>query len=201
MTWMNLWPYKKNALLDDKQAFFEALGRADREAIQLLAGKITPAVRQATAQYRLPAEEVEEVVNDSVVITISNIRQGKFHFQDYSPTAYAKGVARRLLANRLRTKKPTAESLDDLPLVSDFDPETYLSDKERQSVVGQLLARLGEGCQEIIRLKFFDQLKDVEIIERQLAAFSSINSLKSKRSQCLKKLAALAAEAGISGDF
>lgn len=181
----------------EKQAFFDALGRAESQAIRNLAKKISYGVKQATSRAGLLPQDAEELLNDAVVITISNIREGKFKFMDFSPASYAAGVARRLIANRIRTKKPIAEELTDLPLISDLNPEKYMKDKERQSIVGQLLAKLGGTCQKLIRFKYFDQLKDKEIIEKKLIDFTSINSLKSKRSQCMKKLASMAKEEGI----
>lgn len=181
----------------EKKAFFQSLARAERAAIRELAKKISYGINQATSRAGLQPQDAEELLNDTIVITISNIKQGKFKFMDFSPASYASGVARRLIANRIRTKKPRTEEVTDLPLVSDLNPEKYMKDKERQAIVGQLLAKLGETCRKLIRLKYFEQKKDKEIIENKWADFSSINSLKSKRSQCMKKLAGMAKEVGI----
>ncbi len=183
------------------QSFFNALGRAEAPAIRLLAGKIAFGVQQAAARAGLSPQDAEETLNDAVVITISNIRDGKFQYLDFSPATYAAAVARKLIANRIRTKKPAALEPDNLPLLSDLNPEAYLNDKERQTLVGQLLQRLEDTCRQLIQLKYFNTLRDEEIIDRQLTQFTSVNSLKSKRSQCLKRLAGLALEAGITGVF
>lgn len=185
----------------DNQAFFEALGRAEAPAIRQLAAKVAFGVQQAAARAGLSPQDAEETLNDAVVITISNIRDGKFQYMDFSPATYAAGVARKLIANRIRAKKPVAMEPDNLPLLSDLNPETYLNDKERQTLVGQLLQRLEDTCRQLIQLKYFNTLRDEEIIDRQLTQFTSVNSLKSKRSQCLKRLAGLALEAGITGVF
>lgn len=185
----------------NNQSFFDALGRAETPAIRQLAAKITFVVQQAAAQAGLTPQDAEETLNDAVVITISNIRDGRFQFMDFSPATYAAGVARKLIANRIRAKKPATLEPDNLPLLSDLNPETYLHDKERQTLVGQLLKRLEETCRQLIQLKYFNTLRDEEIIDRQLTPFTSVNSLKSKRSQCLKRLAGLALEAGITSAF
>lgn len=180
-----------------KKEFFFALGQAESEAIRFLASKISYGIKQATAKAGLQPQDAEELLNDSIVITISNIRDGKFKFMDFSPASYATGVARRLISNKIRTKKPRTEEVSDLPLVSDLNPENYIKDKERQAIVGALLKRLGDTCRKVIQLKYFELKKDKEIIEHKLADFTSINSLKSKRSQCMKKLTQLAQESGI----
>lgn len=185
----------------DNQLFFEALGRADPAAIRQLAAKIATGVRQASARAGLMPQDAEETLNDAVVITISNIRDGKFQYMDFSPATYASAVVRKLIANRVRVKKPAAQELDNLPLLSDMNPEAYMQAKERQKLVGQLLQKLEETCRQLIQLKYFNTLRDEEIVDQQLTSFTSVNSLKSKRSQCLKKLAGLALEAGITSVF
>jgi len=197
----SLFKTSNKKLLSDKKAFFDALGRVDTSAVKLLRQKINYDVRQAARQTNLSPEDAEELLNDAVVITVTNIKKGKFLYTDFSPAAYAQGVVRKLIANRIRTYKPKYEELEKVSLASGFDPEKYLQDKERQSIIGALLERLGENCRQLIKMRYFRQLKDQEIIDQQLTTYSSLGSLKSKRSQCLKELGALARNAGIEKVF
>ncbi len=187
--------------LSDKRAFYDSLGRVEPTAVKLLAEKIKYEVKRTTRAAGLSSEDAEELLNDAVVITISNIKKGKFPFSDYSPVAYAKGVLRKLIANRIRSKKPRQEELETVNLVSDFSPEKYMQDKERQSIVRKLLERLGEKCRQLITLKYFKHLRDAEVVEQSITPYSSVGSLKSKRSQCLKELEGLTREAGIKEVF
>ena len=191
----------KADMFSDKKALFDALGKLEPTAVRYLGKKIDYDTRQAAKQARLSLEDAEELVNDAVVITISNIRKGTFPFEDSSPVAYAKGVVRKLIANRLRTKKPTKERLEKVHLASDFNPDKYIQDKERRSIVARLLERLGENCHNLLKMKYFNHLKDQEIITQNLTPYSTVGSLKSKRSQCLKELEQLARQAGIKGVF
>jgi len=184
-------------LLADKQAFYDALGRADPAAIRALAGKIAYDVKQATLHAALSAEDAEELVNDAVLITITNIQNQTFLYSDFSPVAYAKGVVRKLIANKVRTKKPRHEALEDHEMTSDLDPEAYLNNKEMEQLVGKLLGKLGENCQQVLRLKYFLNLRDSEIVEQQLTSYTSTTSLKSKRNQCMNKLIEVAKETGL----
>jgi len=188
-------------LLADKKGFYKALGRAEPVAIRALAGKLAYDVRQATQHAGLTAEDAEELLNDAVVITITNIQNQAFQFADFSPAAYANGVVKKLIANRLRTKKPRQEALEDNFFASDFDPEVYLSNKELESIMGKLLSSLGENCQQLLRLKYFDNLRDKEVVEQKLAPYTTTTSLKSKRSQCLNKLIEIAKSAGLLDSF
>ncbi len=183
---------------NSKEELFNRLARAEVPAIRILSDKITPDIRQEATRAGLTPEDAEELVSDALFITLKSIRNGQFQFQDYHPAAYARGVARKLIANRLRTRKPRPEELENVAAPSDLDPETYLKNKERQNIVRQLLARLGENCRQLLELKYFERLSDQTIIDQNLTSYTSTGSLKSKRSQCLKKLAELARAAGIT---
>lgn len=191
----------KKDLLTDKKGFYEALGRAEPVAIRALAEKIAYDVKQAAQQAGLTAEDAEELLNDAVVITITNIQKQTFQFTDFSPAAYANGVVRKLIANRVRTKKPVQQELEALQLVSEFDPEAYLHGKELEAIIGKLLGSLGENCQKLLRLKYFENLRDKDIIEQKLTPYTSTTSLKSKRNQCLSKLIEIAREARVLEGF
>ncbi|MBL7827239.1 MAG: sigma-70 family RNA polymerase sigma factor [Saprospiraceae bacterium] len=184
-------------LLADKKGLYEALGRAEPGAIRALANKIAYDVRQATLRAGLAAEDAEELLNDAVVITINNIRNQAFQFAEFSPAAYANGVARKLIANRVRTKKPVQQDLEEVSLHSELNPEAYLNNKELEGIIGKLLHNLGENCQQLLRLKYFENMRDKEIIEQALTPYNSTTSLKSKRNQCLNKLIEIAMEAKV----
>jgi RNA polymerase sigma factor (sigma-70 family) len=181
----------------DKQAFYDALGRAEPAAIRALAGKIAYDVKQATQHAALSAEDAEELVNDAVMITITNIQNQSFLYSDFSPVAYAKGVVRKLVANKVRSKKPRHEALEDFETTSDINPEAYLNNKELEQLVGKLLGKLEENCRQLLRLKYFENLRDKEIVEQNLTSYSSTTSLKSKRNQCMNKLIEIANETGL----
>lgn len=188
-------------LLNNKKAFYDALGMAQPVAIRALAGKISFNVKQAAKQAGLMPEDAEELLNDAVFITISNIRDGSFEFDGVSPAAYANGVVRKLISGRLRSKKARQEELKDYAHASSFDPETYLNDKELETIMGQLLGKLEENCRNLLRLKYFENLRDKEIIEQKLTPYTTTTSLKSRRNQCLNKLIEIAKATGLLDDY
>jgi RNA polymerase sigma factor (sigma-70 family) len=196
MAFSTLFAHRKErqSLLADKQAFFDALGRAEPTAICVLADKIAYDTKQAVLRAALSIEDAEELVNDAVVITITNIQNQKFLFSDFSPVAYAHGVVRKLIANRIRAKKPTQEISEYEDIISDDDPEVYLEHKDIEHIIGKLIGKLGVNCQQLLRLKYFDNLRDKEIIEQNLTPYNSTTSLKSKRNQCMNQLIELAKE-------
>ena len=190
-----------SVLAAEKKAFFERLKQADVATIRSLALKVSPDVRMMVKQAGLPEADTEELLHDAIIVTLSAIRKGTFQFMNFHPAAYAKGVARKLVANRVRSKKPHAELRDGMDQEADFTPENYLKNKERVAIVRELLGRLGEDCRKVLLLKYFEHRRDQEVVEEKLAPYSTTGSLKSKRGQCLKKLAEAARRAGITEAF
>ena len=58
-------------------------------------------------------------------------------------------------------------------------------------MLGQLLNQLDDSCRQIILLRYFDEISDEEAVRQKLTAHTTTDSLKSKRSKCLKALAKL----------
>jgi RNA polymerase sigma factor (sigma-70 family) len=184
-------------MVDEKRTLYDALGKADVSSIHLLVEKISTDINSMAKRAGLSPEDIEELVNDVVVVTIFGIRKGKFQFMDLHPASYALGVARKLIANRVKKNKLRTEELhQNLAVYSDFSPDAYLKKKERQLLVGALLDKIGDVCRQLLRLKYYEHLRDKEIIEKGLTSYNTVGALKSKRSQCLKKLAEIAKQEG-----
>ncbi len=69
--------------------------------------------------------------------------------------------------------------------------EAYLSQNDLKNQVEAALSRLSEPCQLVIRLKYFEDLKDEEIVGSGLAPHRTTDSLKSARCRSLKQLAVM----------
>lgn len=184
----------------DSLQFYEALKQLRSEAILHLSNRLEKSVKSLNGVYLLTNEDIEEVRNDAILITLKKITEGLYQYQNYSPLSYTMAVFKNLLNNRLRKKKQATTELTNVEYV-DFSPEEYYIRKEKEVELGEILKSLGDNCEQIIRLKYYDQFKDGEIISNKLSAYSTVDSLKSKRSQCLKKLAKLVRQTGVSFNF
>lgn len=193
---------KTNSTSDfkDSQQFYEALKKLSAEAILHLSNRLEKSVKSLNGVYLLTKEDIEEVRNDAILITLKKITEGLYQYQSYSPLSYTMVVFKNLLNNRLRKKRQATIELTNVENV-DFSPEEYYIRKEKETELGAMLTSLGDNCEKVIRLKYYDQYKDEEIINNKLSAYSTVDSLKSKRSQCLKKLAELARQTGVSFNF
>ena len=176
---------------------YDLLAQLDEAAIRRLGNQLFPIIKSLPGVHLFSAEDIEELRNDALLITLQKITTGQFKFQEHSPLGYAAGVARKLMANKGRKKKLATIPIEKDNIPTDLDPEQYYLAKEYQQTIGRLLDRLGGRCAQLIRLKYYDNLRDQEILDRKLTAYTSLDSLKSKRSQCLKKLLRLINETGM----
>jgi hypothetical protein len=60
----------------DERAFFDALGREEKEAVYCLIRQIKPPVAFEGRQKYLAEEQIDDIVEDAVIETILNIQRG-----------------------------------------------------------------------------------------------------------------------------
>lgn len=176
------------------EALFEGLKEADNEAILYAQLKILPSVKKMVKNYGLPAEQVDEVLNQSTLIFLRKISDGSYQFQNHAPTTYLVEIARRVALMATRSLKKKTQTLDVLPETGDPDYEALLRHEEAAEMVKLLLDKLGPPCDQVIRLNHIDGLSDEEVVQQQLTRYSNTDSLKATRSNCMKKLTQIAQE-------
>ena len=180
----------------NEKELYEALTRLEAKAIRYLSKRLKNALKNLKGIYLLSEQDIEELNNDAILVTLQKLTNGQLVFQGYSPVAYATAVARRLLANRLRKHQLDTVQLDGHDRFVDLDPEQFYLQKEVELALAQKLRKLGSNCEQLIRLKYFYDLKDKEVIAQKLTPYSTVNSIKNRRSQCLKKLLELLRQDG-----
>ena len=178
---------------DERVEFFQNLQAMKPHAIRALASRVASYLSSISARDLLSKEDKEEVINDALLITLKKIGEGFFVPTQADPATFAIAVAKNLIGNRLQKNRHSSlptEKIQHLPTI-DFDPEKILQNKEREKLLDQVLDQLGEPCRQIILLRYFEGIADEEAVSRQFVPFSSADSLKTKRSKCLKTLSEL----------
>ncbi len=176
------------------EALFEGLKDEDNEAILYAQLKVLPMVKKLTKEYGLPAEQVDDILDQSTLILLRKISDGSYQFQNYAPTTYFIEIARRVALMATRYLKKRTQALDSVPETSDPDYSAFLQHEEAAEIVKLLLDKLGPPCDQLIRLYHIDGLSDEEVVKEQLTRYSNTDSLKATRSNCMKKLTQLAQE-------
>jgi RNA polymerase sigma factor (sigma-70 family) len=176
----------------DHEALFFALEMEHSSAIQCLLAKITRSVARIGQNYRLSESDIEELVCDCVTICVQKIRTGQYTFQGYDPGTYCIEIAKNRVKNyQRRSIKHSVGELPESWEEPEDDPE--LGSLEQVELLEKILSSMSPNCQNLIRLKYLEGLRDKDVIASKLTQYSTVDALKNHRAQCMKKLSAIVA--------
>jgi RNA polymerase sigma factor (sigma-70 family) len=181
--------YKNN------QTHFDGLKNLETAAIQFLELKTDRSARWLLSKLNLPMTELQDIRQDALLIFLNKIETGDYLFTGSAPSTYFVEVFRNISLNRSRLKhhkKPTISLENSLFILEDSDFAALQLQRENADLIEQLLQKLGDPCDKIIRLQYLDGFSDEEVIAQNLTKYTTTDSLKVKRSNCLKKLRELA---------
>lgn len=170
-----------------------ALSVADHEAIGYILEKSKYGIQQLLRKYGIDPAKYRDFQHDALIIFIDKIQNNQYDEQLSAPTTYLISICKYLILNYLRSKKEIVlEPLDQEGVLSQAENDHYTERKEMLEILDDILEQLGPPCSDLIRLKYLEGYRDEEIIRQKLTHFSSADSLRNSRSQCMKKLLVLA---------
>ena len=144
--------------------------------------------------FNLTDEDIEELQCDCILLFKTKIQSGQYVFQGHNPASYAIEIAKkrvRFLARQ--AQKRSTQSLD-----TGFDQADEADDfpgsQAQMEILTALLQKMGDNCQRLIQLKYLEEIRDKEVIEKSLTQYTTVDALKNHRAKCMKKLVELAAE-------
>lgn len=167
---------------------YQQLKKYDPAAIRYLHFKTLHHLQIKRKNSTVMQEDIEELANDAVLLALQKIRNGTYSYQGFSPVTFTLLVADNLLRNFQRKKRRFFYPLEGLEIPQAPAALACLAQQELEQKVEEILATLSPVCQKIIQLKYFDGLRDEEIVERQLTSYRTVDSLKSKRCALIRKL-------------
>lgn len=152
------------------------------EVLRLLRERIV-----AFAASRMQGESAEDLAQE-VLMVLHDKYPHVERLEELFPLSLQilrfKMIAQRRKA--VRRGETTQVSVDDLPLPDDSpDPEQFVARREMLDRLQTALARLGERCRELFRLKLLG--RSFAEIQREMGA-ASINTVYTWDSRCRKNL-------------
>jgi RNA polymerase sigma factor (sigma-70 family) len=177
---------------EDNERLFLALKKLDNAAILCVQTRVMASARKFTQQYGLPPDSADEVLNQGTLIFLRKIEDGSYQFQGHAPSTYLVEIMRRVALMMTRTKRQSHETLENQHDLHDPDVEAAHRQRESADLVRQFLAQMGEPCETVIRLHHIDGYSDEEVVRQGWTRYSTTDSLKIKRSDCMKKLIQIA---------
>lgn len=183
-----LWPRAgtRQSTYSDSRSLYEGLLKEEDNAIRTLYMRIRGGIHRLAMQHGLTQEDTEELAGDCVSVMMLKIRTGQYTFMGYDPATFVMEIAK----NKVRgyRKKDTVAWEDHFEELEMPEPGT----QEDVVLLEQLLSQLSENCRKLIQMKYLEGMKDKEVIEAQSTQYTTVDALKNKRAQCMKKLIELA---------
>lgn len=183
---------------DTSEALFTGLKNQQTDAILHAQLKVLPILKKIMYQFGLPADSSDDILNRSTLIFLQKIESGAYQFQGHAPTTYFVEIIRRVALMSTRNQKRPLQNLENHLELADPEAENWQEKTAAKETVRQLLDQLGEPCSTVVRLHHIEGWADEEVVNQQLTPYSTVNSLKVKRSDCMKKLIQLAKKWKIS---
>ena len=177
---------------DSNEQLFQGLKNLNNSAILCVQTKAMPSVRKFVHQYGLPTDNADEVLNQSTLIFLRKIEDEAYQFQGNAPSSFLIEIARRVALGMTRSKKNTHESIDNHLEIADQALEDSQRKSESADLVRRFLGQMGEPCESVIRLYHIDGYSDDEVVKQGWTRYTTTDSLKIKRSDCMKKLIQIA---------
>lgn len=179
------------------EALIEAIRVGESRAIVYLQKKSETFTNGLLRHHMLPDHLLEEVLNDAMIIFIKKIREQSYTLHTAQPSTYYIEIIKKVVSNKTRGRQHSGgEIKESHTQIIDQSTQHYLERKEQIALIAGMLEHIGPPCSDLIRLKYLDGLRDEEIISQQLTPYSTPESLRVKRSDCMKKLKMLAAQSG-----
>lgn len=175
---------------DDK--LLSGLLHEETTAIQCLLIQVEKMVLRNLTKHGIPTTQLQEILHDGILILIHKIKSEQFNSNLSSPKTYLFAICKNLCMNASRQKNHSSSiSLDELENTIIAEESNSQLILEKVSLLKKMLNELGSPCKELINLKYISEYSDEEQIKNKLTKYSSLESLRVSRSQCMKKLLAL----------
>ena len=173
---------------NDPYTLYRALAGGESAAIVHLHRKVSHLLQSWRRGRNVPAADLEEMAEDTVIITLSKIETGSFQFEGTDPCAYANVIAQNLMHNFMRRKQWITTEIQEWDAAEEPWIEQYLNTKELQRLIAGALEKMPANCRQLITLFHLEGKTDEETLNQGLTPYTTVQSLRSKRGECMKKL-------------
>ncbi|MEM9928992.1 MAG: sigma-70 family RNA polymerase sigma factor [Bacteroidota bacterium] len=134
-------------------------------------------------KYPAPEDDVLDAYQDALIVLYENVVSGKLQTLTSSLKTYLFSVGKYTLINKLKANNKLVAYKPD---INEATPPTEDPLNERQQAMFQALQHLGDQCQRIIELFYFQRQSIKSIVN--ITGLKNENTVKAHKSRCLKSL-------------
>ncbi|PNQ72786.1 sigma-70 family RNA polymerase sigma factor [Hanstruepera neustonica] len=141
-------------------------------------------------KYNLNKEALLDIYQDAIIAFVENVTNGKIISLSSSVKTYLFSIGKYMIFKKLKKEsKLEALDLDDKRLelsIKLIDSIYDESNVENNKLIKQCLNKLGQQCQTVLKLFYYNGFTLEEIQEH--LNYGNYNTVKSQKSRCLKNL-------------
>ena len=165
----------------------DLIRKGDEEALVTLYESNRKPVTTYITRNSGTMEDVQDVLQESLVILWERIRAGRFEYKAQLST-FIYATVKNLWSQRLRQKKHLSSSEIDPEAHEDESPSVLDSivSTEQVEMVHEALETIGELCRKLLLLFYWEEKSMEEIAVR--LGFANADTVKAKKYQCKKAL-------------
>jgi len=160
-------------------------------AIHSLYRQFSEAIRSFIMSYGGNEQDADDVFQETVIAFIDSVKKGKYR-QESSVKTFLASVARHIWFNDLKKKERAGirekkyESTRDQ---HESDISHQIGDIEQRRQLRDLLTQLGEPCNKLLHLFYYENLPMKEIVEH--LPYENEQVVRNKKYKCLQQLTGL----------
>lgn len=161
----------------------------------------TPMIKSFAKKNRMDRKQVEEIMQISTIIFFEKVMDGRLNRLDCKPTTYLYSVFRNQWLEHCRKAKARVHShfdieelTEELPDIDSTAPDIDHADLhtavDHKSPVEQAFEKLGNKCQELLKLTVYAGINMTEVAQR--LGYKDAHVASNQKYRCLKELKKLA---------
>jgi RNA polymerase sigma factor (sigma-70 family) len=184
-----MFTFEKNCTLMSKPnhlILLEQLKKGDEKTIHSIYVDNKNGFLLFANRYNLSSDDLLDVYQDSIVALCENAKKGTIDSLESSITTYLFSIGKYMIYKKLKSKNINISIDYDHHLPQVVEDEEEEQDEEEIKILRDNFKKLGEKCQKVLRLFYYEE-KKLDAIQIELE-YTNKDVLKSQKSRCLKQL-------------
>ncbi|HAS45169.1 MAG TPA: hypothetical protein DCS93_32095 [Microscillaceae bacterium] len=158
-------------------------------------------IKWALKSFHCTQQEAEDAYQDTTIAFYENVMKDKVNQLNCSVKTYLFAIGKNILLSSAKKKSKKTADLDNVKEVIDEALLVYekIALNEQQTNILSAIESLGEPCQTILKLYYYDRLSIKKIVER--LDYKSENVVKVQKNRCMKRLRTNLEKKGLKEDL
>lgn len=158
-------------------------------------------IKWATRSFYCNQQEAEDAYQDTTIAFYENIMKNKVQELSCSPKTYLFAIGKNILLSSAKKKSNQSADIENIKEIADDELIAFekISLNEQQNNILSAIKALGEPCQTILKLYYYDRLSIKKIVNK--LGYKSENVVKVQKNRCMKRLKSGVEQTGLKEDL